>query len=373
MTSILQVITSLLTGGAEHLVVQLVGLLRHQGYDVDVCLFCGQRSSFYEELEKTGCRIFVLTAKRSYYHPLHILRLRKIMKKYDIIHTHNSSPQLFAAIANIGLGKVLVTTEHNTDNRKRHCWAMAKVDRWMYKKYDRIITISNQAETNLQQYLSNSSNHPALGRIVTILNGVDVSSIYRAKAYQDGDLRDEHGEEVSISEVVNIIQVAAFRFQKDQKTLIDALQYLDEKYVVWIVGDGELREELHIYAASSAHRNRIFFFGNRNDVPRLLKTADIVCMSTHYEGLSLSNIEGMCAGKPFIASDVEGIHEVTAGYGILFPHGDAQALAGIIRQLHEDPVYYQEVAARCYSRAQQYDIQKMVEGYEQVYLSLINE
>ena len=351
--------------------VQLVGLLRHQGYDVDVCLFCGQRSSFYEELEKTGCRIFVLTAKRSYYHPLHILRLRKIMKKYDIIHTHNSSPQLFAAIANIGLGKVMVTTEHNTDNRKRHCWAMAKVDRWMYKKYDRIITISNQAETNLRQYLSNSSNHPALGRIVTILNGVDVSSIYRAKAYQDGELRDERGEEVSISEVVNIIQVAAFRPQKDQKTLIDALQYLDEKYVVWIVGDGELREDLHNYAASSAHCKRIVFFGNRKDVPQLLKTADIVCMSTHYEGLSLSNIEGMCAGKPFIASDVEGIHEVTAGYGILFPHGDAQALSDIIKRLHDDASFYQFIADRCYHRAQQYDISKMVEQYNQVYQDLV--
>lgn len=368
---ILQVITSLKIGGAEHIVVHLVRLLRQKGHEVDVVVFNGDETSFTTELKATGCKIFNLG--HGFYDLRYIPKLRSIMRDYDIIHTHNSSPQLYAVIANIGLGRVLVTTEHNTDNRKRHCWAMAKVDRWMYKKYDRIITISNQAETNLRQYLSNSSNHPALGRIVTILNGVDVSLIYRAKAYQDGDLRDEHGEEVSISEVVNIIQVAAFRPQKDQKTLIDALQYLDEKYVVWIVGDGELREELHNYAASSAHRNRIFFFGNRNDVPRLLKTADIVCMSTHYEGLSLSNIEGMCAGKPFIASDVEGIHEVTAGYGILFPHGNAEALAGIIRQLHDDPVYYREVAMRCHERAQQYDIQKMVDGYEQVYLSLINE
>ena len=367
---ILQVITSLKIGGAEHVVVHLVKLLRQRGHKVDVVVFNGEETSFTDELKATGCKIFNLG--HGFYDLRYIGRLRKVMRDYDIIHTHNSSPQFFAVIANIGLGKVLVTTEHNTDNRKRHCWAMAKVDRWMYKKYDRIITISNQAETNLRQYLSNSSNHPALGRIVTILNGVDVSSIYRAKAYQDGELRDERGEEVSISEVVNIIQVAAFRPQKDQKTLIDALQYLDEKYIVWIVGDGELREHLHNYAASSAHRNRIVFFGNRKDVPQLLKTADIVCMSTHYEGLSLSNIEGMCAGKPFIASDVEGIHEVTAGYGVLFQQGDAEALANIIRQLHEDSAYYQEVAARCHERALQYDFQKMVDGYEQVYIELSN-
>lgn len=362
---ILQVITSLKIGGAEHIVVQLVRLLRKKGHEVDVVVFDGEETSFTRELRITGCKIYSLGY--GYYDLRNIAKLRKIMCDYNIIHTHNSSPQFFAAIANIGLGKVMVTTEHNTDNRKRHCWAMVTVDRWMYKKYDRIITISNQAETNLRQYLSRSSNHPALGRIVTILNGVDISSIYRAKAYQDGELRDEHGEEMSISELVNIIQVAAFRPQKDQKTLIDALQYLDEKYVVWIVGDGELREELHIYAASSAQRNRIFFFGNRNDVPRLLKTADIVCMSTHYEGLSLSNIEGMSTGKPFVASDVDGIHEVTKGAGILFPQGDAEALAKAIRQLHEDSAYYHEVAERCYERALQFDISKMVEGYNNIY------
>ena len=47
-------------------------------------------------------------------------------------------------------------------------------------------------------------------------------------------------------------------------------------------------------------------------------------MSSHWEGLSLSNVEGMSAHKPFIASDVNGLREVTKGYGILFPHEDAK-------------------------------------------------
>lgn len=72
----------------------------------------------------------------------------------------------------------------------------------------------------------------------------------------------------------------------------------------------------------------------------------------------------------FVASDVNGLKEVTEGYGILFPHGDADALANIILQLSEDKAYYQEVANRCYERARQFDIGKMVEAYNEIYEGL---
>ena len=43
--------------------------------------------------------------------------------------------------------------------------------------------------------------------------------------------------------------------------------------------------------------------------PQVLKSADVVVMSSHWEGLSLSNIEGMSSGRPFVASDVDGLRE----------------------------------------------------------------
>ena len=109
--------------------------------------------------------------------------------------------------------------------------------------------------------------------------------------------------------------------------------------------------------------------GLRTDVPQILKTADVVVMSSHWEGLSLSNIEGMSAGKPFVASDVNGLREVTDGYGLLFPHEDAEALARIIQRLHDDKTYYQQIAERCYARARQFDIAEMVAKYNEVYVS----
>ena len=94
-------------------------------------------------------------------------------------------------------------------------------------------------------------------------------------------------------------------------------------------------------------------------------------MSSHREGLSLSNVEGMSSGNPFVASDVEGLREVTKGYGVLFSHSDDKALATIIQKLSEDKEYRQKIASKCLERAKMFDIQKMVDSYNNVYLDLV--
>ena len=358
---ILQVITSLKIGGAEHIVVHLVKLLRQRGHEVDVVVFNGEETSFTDELKAMGCKIFSLG--HGFYDLRYIGRLRKVMRDYDIIHTHNSSPQLYAVLANIGIGRLLVTTEHSTNNRKREHPIFASIDKWMYNGYNKIVTISDIAEQQLCEYLGQHALRGLKERILTINNGVDVQYFYEARPLPE---LEHHDKFVTV-------MVAGFREAKDQDTVIKAMALLPSEYEFWLVGDGVRRQELEDLIKKVQVANRVRLLGIRSDVPNILKSADVIVMSSHWEGLSLSNIEGMSSGKPFIASDVKGLREVTEGYGVLFPQGDAEALAGIIRQLHDDPVYYQDVAERCYSRAQQYDIQKMVEGYEQVYLSLINE
>ena len=78
----------------------------------------------------------------------------------------------------------------------------------------------------------------------------------------------------------------------------------------------------------------------------------------------------MAAGKPVISSDVEGLAQVVDGAGLLFPHGEELVLAEIINHLLTDDEYYQQVADKCWERAQMYDIQKMVDSYSELYKSL---
>jgi len=229
---ILQVITSLKIGGAEHIVVLLAKLLRQRGHEVDVVVFNGEETSFTRELDENGCKIFSLGT--GYYNPGYIPKLRKIMKGYDVIHTHNSSPQLFAVLANMGLRKKLVTTEHSTNNRKREHPAFSFIDKWMYRQYNKVVTISGIAEEKLYQYLSLQDNNILRSRISTINNGVDVNSFFKAQPI------DELGHKGRFA----VAMVAGFREAKDQDTLIKAVAKLPHDYELWLVGDGVRRSEL---------------------------------------------------------------------------------------------------------------------------------
>lgn len=353
---VLHVITSLRTGGAEKLMVDLLPRLREREEEVELVLFDGIRTPFYEALEKKGIRIHVLRTNRSVYDLRNIFALRKYMKCADMVHTHNTAPQLFAAIANMGIGAKLVTTEHNTDNRRRGLRILKWGDEWMYRQYDKIICISKKAEDNLRSYLGNTSE-----KIITIFNGIDLSR-YALPTSEKG-----------IGEKFVISMVAAFRVQKDQKTLIKAMALLPDNYMLQLVGTGvqDLIEACKSLAKELGVADRVVFMGMRNDVPEILKQSEAVVLSSHYEGLSLSSLEGMACGRPFIASDVDGLHEIVDGYGVLFAHEDEKALADAIRKCCEDKGFAQEVARRCQERARMFDIELMAEKYDHEYQKLL--
>ena len=353
---ILHVITSLRTGGAEKLVTELVPRLMQKGHQVDVALFDGLETPFKKELAKTRCKIY--DWGHSMYNPWNIIRLIRIMKKYDVIHTHNTYPQLYLAIARIFVKGRIVTTEHSTNNRRRNYHIFRFLDRWMYGQYDKVICISDKAYDNLYNFLRKDT----LQNVVTIYNGVDVEKF--AKASPNNKYRTD-------GKAFVVIMVASLHWQKDQDTVIKAISKLPKgEFKFWIVGDGNRKEELRQLVKGLGVSDNVKFMGIHNDIPELLHTADAVVLSSHFEGLSLSSIEGMSVGKPFIASDVDGLHEVVEGAGILFPHQDANRLAEILLHLQLDKKYALEIAQKCYDRAKQYDIEKTVDAYEALYQSL---
>ena len=375
---ILQVITSLLTGGAEHIVVQLAERLSLKpGVHCDICVFDGEETPFCQEIEAWNKEhageniepIRIIRLGKGFYSVRYVWQLARLMRHYDIVHTHNSSPQLFAACAKVlcafghGHVPVLCTTEHNTTNRKRSWKWYAPVESWMYSQYSHIVCISKIAEDKLREYMGGkwlNTSSPWYNRISTINNGVDVETIYTAPP--DAELlRLKENRKA-------IVMIARFRPQKDHDTLVRAMTRLDkQRYELWLVGVGERQAEVEALARQSGVSDRVRFLGLRMDVPNVLRAADIVVMSSHWEGLSLSNVEGMSAGKPFLASRVNGLREVTEGYGIMFKEGDDEEAASIVTRICSNQGLYDFVAARCHRRAMQYDIGKMVEGYYSIY------
>ncbi len=353
---ILHVITSLRTGGAEHLMVDLLPRLRDLGTEVELLVFDGTHTAFYEELEQKGITIHSLGIGGNVYHPRNIFKLMKFVGKYDIIHTHNTACQLFAPIAKIlKCSKVkLVTTEHSANNRRRGKWYLKPVDKWMYARYAKVICISDQPQRNLEEHIGKHDN------ITTIFNGVDTAKFL-------SPIKNISGNDSFL-----ITMVASLSAAKDQDTLIRAMVELPDNYSLRIIGDGPRRATLENLVAELELNERVAFLGVRTDIPDLLRESDVNVLSSHWEGLSLSSIEGMASGRPFIASDVDGLHEVVKDAGILFPHGDCKQLAKEIRQLCNNPVHYNVVARECQERAKLFDISVMAEKYNETYKSILN-
>lgn len=359
---ILHVITTLDIGGAERLMVDLLPLLQQDGNQVDLLLFNGVNTPFKQELIKKGIHIHQLSCwkgiKHHYevYNPLNIFRLKKYLDNYDIIHTHNTACQYYVALASTFCKRpILVTTEHSTNNRRRSWKLFKRIDELMYGKYAAIVCISQQASTNLIDYLGSPN------KIHTILNGVDVGRFFKP-------LKD-----VSKNKEFLISMIAAFRKEKDHETVLKAMALLPSNYYLQLAGrdfDKKvplLKQMCHDLGIE----NRVAFLGARSDIPNLLEKGDIALLSSVWEGLSLSSIEGMASGRPFIASDVDGLHEMVGGAGVLFPQGDATELAKKIQWLCEHPEEYREVAKRCQERAKLYDITVMAENYSNLYKSIV--
>lgn len=359
---VLQVITSLRTGGAEKLVVEMAPIYKQLGVQVDVLLFDGVDTPLKQELLDLGFNVYELARGKSVYNPRHITRLRAFFREYDIVHSHNAACQYFTAFARLlykGQTK-FVTTEHSTNNKRRDVWWIRQVERFVYKRYDSIIAISQIATDNLKRHLNTTKD------ILTINNGVDLS-----KYVTQEPLDREHIIEVD-NDVILITQVAGFREAKDQDTVIRSLKNLPANIHIAFVGDGARQEICEFLAEEMGVSDRVHFLGLRSDVPKILKCSDIVVMSSHWEGLSLSSVEGMASGRPMVASDVQGLREVVGGAGILFKEGDDKALANEIVKLLSDKSYYNEISMSCLQRASKYDINIMVEKYYREYLKLVN-
>lgn len=358
---VLQIINSMSTGGAEKLILDTVPLYRKLGVEMDVLLFDGTQFPFYIKLEETKCCTIFSLGLKSVYNPIAIFKIIPYLRKYDAIHVHLFPAQYYVVLAKLlSFSKTkLIFTEHSTTNRRLNNSIFKWIDQFIYRGYDKIICIT----IPVQKIVLAHTKLP-ISRTNLILNGVAISEYNNSISYSKLDLNCQDSDKI-------IIQISSFQEPKDQPTLIKSLLHLPQEVKLLLVGDGVLKNSCEDLVSQLGLQHRVFFLGVRTDVPRLLKTADIVVLSSKYEGLSLSSIEGMASGKPFIASNVPGLSEVVSGAGVLFTQGDEKELAQKIMELFNDEKLYQAVAKSCEIRANQYDIKKMVTQHISLYESLV--
>lgn len=353
---ILHVIDSLSMGGAENLVCQLAINQMEMGHEVRIVeLVAPNTDLLRKKVTDAGIKDFVLD-NRTPYNPLNILRLMKHIGWGDVTHVHLFPALYWAVFAKIlrCVGRPFVYTEHSTKNKRRGKGLWHALDTFVYHRYKEVVACSDKA---LETYLQ---NFPDMLTSV-IPNGADVDAYINAEPYSKKELIGVDGNPFVIT------MVASFRYPKRQDNIIKALVSLPDDCHAAFVGGGGDTTSLSDLAKELGVVQRVHFLGIRSDVNRILKTSDVVVMSSEYEGLSLSSIEGMAAIKPFVASNVNGLREVVQGAGELFDINKPEELAAIIQHLKDDKEYYTFIQIRCLERAKQFDIKQVANAYVDLY------
>jgi glycosyltransferase involved in cell wall biosynthesis len=360
---IVHIINSLASGGAEKLLLDTIPIYRKKGIEVDLLVLNGTPSPFMQALKETGCCSIYSLGLKSVYNPIQVFKLMPFLKRYDIAHVHLFPSQYWVVLAKLlSFSKIkLILTEHNSTNPRLENPFIAVIDRLFYRFYDKAVCVSNEISNTFKNYTGLRES-----KFIVIENGIDLKRIYDAQPHFKNEI-----SKLFSNQDFAMIQVARFDRQKDQETVIKSLKHLPEKVKLILVGEGTFKTKCQELVQELQLEQRVVFLGQRMDVPELLKTADVVVLSSKYEGLSLFSIEGMASGRPFVASDVPGLQEIVTGAGILFKHEDAKDLANKIERLLSDEVYYHETVNSCLKRAEQYDIQIMVDKHLHLYQTLV--
>lgn len=226
----------------------------------------------------------------------------------------------------------------------------------------RYIAVSNEVKNRLCEDL-----RVAEAKVRVVHNGVRLPPL---EPPVDGSLRSQL---MGSTERSIVFTPARLHTQKGHRYLLQAAAQIREAVFV-LAGEGPERSSLESQAQSLGIQDRVRFLGQREDIPRLLASCDLFVLPSLIEGLPLSVLEAMAAGKPVIATDIGGTNEVVVQgeTGLLVPPARPAELAAAIRGLLMDKSLADHLGAAGRQRARQmFSFDAMVQGVTEVYKELI--
>jgi glycosyltransferase involved in cell wall biosynthesis len=166
---------------------------------------------------------------------------------------------------------------------------------------------------------------------------------------------------------------------KGLNVLADALERLrNEAWQLLVVGDGSEREGFERKLLESGLRDRAEFTGAINFalVPDYFHKLDVMVIPTETtkrirEQFGRVIVEAMASRVPVIGSTCGAIPEVIGDAGLVFPEGDAAALAGTLKQMLSDQGLRERLAAAGLERVKQYSWERVAEKTYALYLQVI--
>ncbi len=309
-------------------------------------------------------------------------------QRVDLIHAHQYTPFVYAALSRLPparwaapwgapAGPPVLFTEHGRFHPDRPSRKRALFNRLALRRGDRVVAVGE----GVKRALIANEGLPA-GRIAVIYNGVDLAPYAAAPDVAAADRRAAVRAEFDVPDDVFLaLQVARLDPIKDHATAVRAVAAANcgggPAVRLLIVGDGPERGQIEEVIADERAGAHVTLAGLRRDVPRLWAAADAGLLTSLSEGIPLTVIEAMAAGRPVVATDVGGLREVLGGpgeepCGVLADAGDAAALGAALRTLADDSSAAADRGAAGRTRAfARFGEDRMAQAYADLYRRLL--
>lgn len=266
--------------------------------------------------------------------------------KVDLVHAHYIMPPgLIAVICGAILGVKTAVTIHGSDifvlARKP---LIKSVIKYVLNKSDYVFVVSDSIKDKvLKLDIKDIGN-----KLKVTYNAVDVQKF---RPDQESNFK----EEMKIDPLKPVILfVGNLVWQKGVECLIRAKEFLNEDAEIVIVGDGPLFNELKGIVEFENIKG-IKFTGARNDIEKIMSSADIFVLPSLSEGRPTVILEAMASGKPVIATNVGGVPEIVNDQiGILISPEDSVGLAEAINNLLEDKELMEKMGKNAREQSMQY-------------------
>jgi len=323
-----------ITGGAQRQLAQVAPRLQARGVDVQVIT---RRAPGLPARElRDGVRVHRLPAPgpkalaSAVFTAAAVARLAAL--RPDVVHAYSlfspaTTAAVFATLRRTpvvlkvlrgGLGGDVARLRAKPLARGRIAALQRRVNRWL--------TISDEIDAELA-----SLGVPAERRLA-LPNGVDLERFRPPAAGEREDLRRSLG----LGDAPTAVYCGRLVPDKRVGELLDAWRAVREALPearLLVAGTGPEEAALRARPAPGVQ-----LLGERDDVPELLRLADLFVLPSMAEGLSNALLEAMASGLPVVATRVGAAPElVDAGCGRLVEPGDPAALATAATELLVHP------------------------------------
>lgn len=346
------------TGGVESF---LLNLMEEQSKFHDVSLLTILKKNTYkaDDVGRDSKIVFFELNFDKIIDPRILLKLRKAVKENnpDIIHVHLFPAQFIVPVSLLGLGFKIITTEHGISHRRINYRLFHYLEYFGFRLYEKVIGVSSPVSNSLV------CEYPRLNnKVETINNGIEIDKVKKAEKVSKSSLSKIFSEDDIV-----ICMVGRLEIGKDYETLIKSLTLLPEQYKLLIVGEGYKRQALEELVSNKNLENRIAFYGFKKNIYYIYQSIDIFVLSSEREGLPMSLLEAMAAGKPCLGSNVDGIRNILDRSDLVFEYKDYHELANKITHLASELDFYSKISE---NTIKDYSFEKMFIEYEKIYAEI---